>query len=227
MVTIYDIARDTGFSPPTVSKALNDRFDVSPATKTAIRASAEKLGYVVNAGAKMLITKKSYLIGLVYEEDELGLGIEHPLFSGIINSFKSRIEAEGYELIFLTRNLGNRRQSLRDHCRYRGVEAVLIVNCASNDADILDLIGGSVPCVSCNIVLPSLNCVTSENETSSLQAVNHLFTLGHRHIAHIAGPADGPQCAGNERLSAFIRGITALGLPGERFERASRWTADE
>jgi len=229
MATIYDIAKATGYSPPTVSKALNDRFDVSAETKEAIRAAAAELGYVVNAGAKMLVTRKSYLAGLVYEEGELGLGIQHPLFAGIMNAFKSRMEGEGYDLVFLSRQVGGARMSLLDHCRYRGVEAVLVVNGWSGDPEIAALAASDLPCVSCNVALPGLPLVASDNESPSAEAVRYFAALGHRRIAHLAGPSDGPLSAGAERRSAFERAAAAAGLPlpDEYVQVAARWTPEE
>lgn len=227
VATIYDIAKATGYSAPTVSKALNDRFDVSAETKEKVRAAAAELGYVVNAGAKMLVTRKSYLVGLVYEEGELGLGIEHPLFAGIMNAFKARMEGEGYDLVFLSRNLGASRMSLLEHCRYRGVEAVLVVNGCSSDPEILDLVASSLPCVSCNIVVPGLPCVVSENAEASRQVVRYLAGLGHRRVAHVAGPGDGPGSAGIERRESFEAAVAEAALGPARVEVARRWTAEE
>jgi LacI family transcriptional regulator len=58
-VTIYDIAQRTGYSPPTVSKALNNQPDIAKATRLKISAVAAEMGYVPNQGAKALVTRKS------------------------------------------------------------------------------------------------------------------------------------------------------------------------
>ena len=60
VVSIKDIAEACGVSTATVSKALNDRDDVNPATKERVQETAKLLGYLPNAMARALKTKKSY-----------------------------------------------------------------------------------------------------------------------------------------------------------------------
>lgn len=213
MVTIYDIAKITGYSAPTVSKALNNQSDIGQKTKEKILKVAKELGYIPNSSAKGLVTRKSWLIGLIYEEDDMGVGIEHPLFSSIINAFKQEMETAGYELIFIARNLGGRKMSLLEHCRYRHVDGVLIVNSNADDTEVLEVTQSDVPCVSSNIVFPNVPTVTSENIRPSVEAVQYLFSLGHRAIGHIAGPQNSIAAAGYERLEGYKAGLVSRNLP--------------
>ena len=207
MTTIYDIAKATGFSPPTVSKALNNQSDIGKATKAKIVQTARELGYIPNPNAKVLVTKKSWMIGIIYEEDDLGIGLVHPLFAGIMNAFKTKMESEGYELLFIARNLGRRKMSLLDHCRYRRVDAVLVLNCNAQSSEVHEIIRSGIPCVSSNIVFPDTCTVTSINIEPSIQAVEYLYELGHRAIAHIAGPQDLLASAALERKEGFCAGL--------------------
>ncbi len=213
MVTIYDIAKITGYSAPTVSKALNNQSDIGQKTKEKIVKVAKELGYIPNSSAKGLVTKKSWLIGLIYEEDDMGIGIEHPLFSSIINAFKQEMEAEGYELIFIARNLGGRRMSLLEHCRYRHVDGVLVVNVDAKDEEVREVTSSNIPCISSNIVFPEIATVTSENIRPAVEAVQYLYQLGHRLIAHIAGPQNSIAAAGYERLEGYKAGLLSRQLP--------------
>ncbi|WP_337444123.1 LacI family DNA-binding transcriptional regulator [Bacillus coahuilensis] len=77
MVTIYDIAKKTGFSVTTVSKAINNYSDVSEKTKKAILQAVEDMNYLPNSSARTLSTKKSWTIGVIFVES-LGIGIKHP-----------------------------------------------------------------------------------------------------------------------------------------------------
>ena len=62
MVTIYDIAEATGYSAPTVSKALNGLGSLSEKTRQKILDKAKEMGYEPNITARTLTTKKSNLI---------------------------------------------------------------------------------------------------------------------------------------------------------------------
>ncbi len=226
MVTIYDIAKKLGVSPPTVSKALHDQPDISKETKDRVHKLAHELGYTPNSSARHLITNKSWLIGIIYEEDDLGIGIEHPLFSGIMNAFKNIIEKEGYELLFISHNLGTEQLSYLEHCRYRRVDGVIILNCKSENAEVRRVIHSSLPVVSSNIVFPSIPSITTDNVTASINVIHYLYNLGHRRIAHITGPLDRYASAGVERLQGYEKGLQSVGLPydSRMVVHSKKWT---
>lgn len=62
MSTIYDIAKETGFSPSTVARVLRQKGYASPKTKEAIRAAASRLGYTPSYAAKVMRTRLSHRI---------------------------------------------------------------------------------------------------------------------------------------------------------------------
>ena len=95
MVTIYDIAEATGYSAPTVSKALNGLGSLSEETRQRILDKAKEMGYEPNSTARTLTTKKSYLIGVVFDDTGMNKGFSHPLFSPVLNRFREKIEAAG------------------------------------------------------------------------------------------------------------------------------------
>ena len=205
MVTIYDIAKKSGYSPTTVSKALNDYPDISAATKMKIRAIAREMGYTPNSSARALATSKSWLIGILYNEDQ-GLGIRHPHFSEIIEKFKERIEQAGYELIFIGNRIGERHNSVYEHCLYRGVDAVFIANPPEVDG-LQDLINSRIPCVASEPVPGKVPCVFSDNVDGAKKAVDYLFSLGHKRVAHIAGPLS--SAASQERIMGYKMSVQA------------------
>ncbi|MDQ6906022.1 MAG: LacI family transcriptional regulator [Chloroflexota bacterium] len=64
-VTIRDVAYRAGVSNNTVSRVLNDRPDVSPATRVRIQNVIEELGYRPNSLARSLLRRESRTVGLV------------------------------------------------------------------------------------------------------------------------------------------------------------------
>lgn len=225
-VTIFDIAQRTGFSAPTISKALNNQTDVSEATRAKIIETARQMGYIPNQGAKSLRTRKTWLIGVIYEELDQNLGIEHPLFNGIMNAFKQRIEQDGYELMFIATNLGRKKMSYLEHCRYRHVDGVLVLNSDVLNPEVLEVVRSSIPCVSANITYEEIPTVSSENVQSSMEGVKYLVSLGHTRIGYIGGPYDTRTLAGYERRSGYRQGLAACGLPlREDYEyRGDHWS---
>lgn len=209
MVTIYDIAKITGYSPATVSKALNGYSDIGDKTKNLILNTAKEMGYIANYSAKALITKKSWMIGVLYSEIQ-GMGLEHPLFGGILEGFRTRVEEEGYEMLFISRNLGGREMSYLEHCKHRGVDGVFISLVDQSDPDLAELIASGIPCVSTDFIYPDLPSVISNNEQGAFEGMQHLLKLGHKRIAHIAGP-EGFN-ASEDRLKAYREILEANGI---------------
>lgn len=69
MVTIYDIAKITGYSAATISRALSGSSSINQETRNRILKAAEVTGYKPNAAARSLITKHSKLIGVIVENE--------------------------------------------------------------------------------------------------------------------------------------------------------------
>ncbi|WLR51409.1 LacI family DNA-binding transcriptional regulator [Bacillus tianshenii] len=230
MVTIYDIAKKTGVSVTTVSKVLNDYDDVSQKTKKKILEAVEELGYLPNSHARTLTTKKSWTIGVVFVES-LGIGMKHPFFSAVIESFRKNVETEGYDLLFASRNIGNKKKSYLKHFQYRGVDGVVIVCSTYNDEQVQELIDNPLPTVVIDLQSDKSSVVYSDNISGSQLAVEYLYSLGHRKIAHIAGHPS--TYAGEQRQIGFIQAMKDLNLSvpeeyivdGKYFSRDSGYEA--
>jgi LacI family transcriptional regulator len=203
MVTIYDIAKKTGFSPPTVSKALNGTGGLSNATRTLILDTAREMGYTPNMTARTLSTNRSHLIGIIYEDYYMLKGFKHPLFSDILNNFRRVVENAGYDILFLSRTLGPRQMTYLDHCDYRNVDGVLILNPVPGDAEVAKLVNCGRPCVSSNEPFPGICTVVTENVKAADEAVQYLVDLGHRRIAYVSGPRNITAPAAIERLQGY------------------------
>ena len=125
MITIYDVAKVTGYSAPTISKALNGTGKLNQATRAKIIKAAKDMGYEFNMAAKTLATKKSNLIGVVYEDNKMRTGFDHPLFGGVMNWLRDELEAAGYDIVFLSRSV---QINYLDHAKLRSVDGVAIIN---------------------------------------------------------------------------------------------------
>lgn len=212
MVTIYDIAAKTGFSPPTVSKALNGTGGLSNATRSAILHAAAEMGYTPNMTARSLSTNRSHLIGVIYEDYYMMMGFKHPLFSDILNTFRKVIENAGYDLLFLSRTLGARQMTYLEHCDYRNVDGILIMNPVPGDSEVVRLAECGRPCVSANEPIPGISTVATENVEGAKDAVQYLVNLGHRKIAYISGPQRITAPAACERLKGYQTCLSENGI---------------
>lgn len=186
MVTIKDIALRAGVSVTTVSKALNDYSDISDKTKETILALCDEMGYVPNLFARSLVTQKSYTIGIIFEE-VAGVGLQHPLFSKILESFKGFVEAAGYDILFLSKNMGKKNGSYLEHSKRKQVEAVLVLCGDFNSQELRDLYRSKIPTIVVDFGYAGVKNITSNNQAGVEQAVKYLSDLGHTKIANIHG----------------------------------------
>jgi Transcriptional regulators len=206
VTTIYDIAKKTGFSVATVSKALNNYGDISAKTKGLINAAAEEMDYTINQMAKSLKTKKSCLIGVVIG-DNLEIG---PHFSSILNYFRNDIGKYGYDTVFLSKTLGADPISYYKHCLYRGIDGVLIASIDEDDAELLEFINSNIPKIVTDETVREIASVSSDNARGSKMAVEYLYSLGHTRIAALLGPQH--TIVGKERYQGYLDAMGNCGL---------------
>lgn len=209
MITIYDIAQKTGFSPTTVSKVFNGYSDVSEKTRRKITEVAEQLGYVPNAHARSLTTKRSWTIGMLFMEVS-GAGILHPYFAGVIEGFKQVATSKGYDLMFISKDIGGKKSGYLEHCKIRGIDGVVVILPDAADPYFQELLDSGIPCVLLDQEAAGKSTIYSDNAEGSRLAVEYLHSLGHRKIAHIGG---GASFAGEKRLTGYMQAMRQLGLP--------------
>jgi len=201
-VNIYELAELTGFSTSTVSKALNNTGRISEATRKIILEKATELNYVASYHAKVLSSKKSWIIAIIYS-DNLGTGLSHPHFSIILESFKQEVERNGYEVTFVNRNVGNNKMTYLEFCNNRKVEGVFLVNFYELSKQLPELAQSGIPLVSTEHVSFNVATVTSNDYEGGRKAAEYLVNLGHtKKVYHIAGPLS--NIAAQKRLKGFI-----------------------
>ena len=146
MVSMKDIARKCGVSVATVSKALNNQQDIGEETRERIRRTADEMGYLTNASARALKTKRTYNLGILFV-DLQNSGLTHEYFAATLNSFRIEAERCGYDITFINSNVGHRNTSFLQHARYRGVDGVAIICVEFQDPLVQELIYSDLPVV--------------------------------------------------------------------------------
>ena len=186
MVSIKDIAQACGVSTATVSKALNNREDVNTATKERVQEVAKQLGYLPNAMARALKTKKTYNIGVLMV-DKAQSGLKHHYFSSILDSFKVVMERNGYDLTFISNQIGEQMFSYYEHCMYRNVDGVLAVCVDFDTPEMQMLLTSKLPVVSIDYISENSYTVVSDNGDGIRRAIDYAVQKGHTKIAYIYG----------------------------------------
>ncbi|MDP9795746.1 LacI family transcriptional regulator [Catenuloplanes nepalensis] len=212
MATIRELARHCGVSVATVSRVFNTPEVVSRETRQRVEAAATEIGYLPNESARTLATKKSNMIGLVWDTDHRRSGWRHPFLQEILVALKTALSAHGLHLLLLATGADEPDRHLRA-VRRHNLDGVVMIDNGSRDPAVLALADAGIPCVALDLPLtgPCCTFVTSDNAGGARQAVDHLVRSGHHRIATIAGPArTGP---GTDRLAGFRAGLAAHDLP--------------
>ncbi|WP_305785446.1 LacI family DNA-binding transcriptional regulator [Symbioplanes lichenis] len=216
MSSIREVARRSGVSVATVSRVFNAPEVVSQRTRQLVLATAAEVGYLPNESARTLATKKSHMVGLVWDTDHRRPGWRHPFFQDILVALKSALSAHGLHLLMLapdqTPGLDDRQRFLRAVQRH-SVDGVVIIDNGSRDPAVLALVDAAVPCVALDLRFTGPTCthITSDNAGGGRLAATHLIERGHRHLATITGPP--PTLPAAERLAGFRDALTEAGLP--------------
>lgn len=208
MVSMKDIAKLCGVSVATVSKALNDYSDIGDETKKRIREAAEEAGYFPNSSARALKTNRTYNLGVLFMDDAQS-GLTHDFFAAVLNSFKVEAEKCGYDITFTNCRVSNRRMSYYEHCRYRGVDGVVIACINFYTPEVLELIHSDLPVVTIDHVFDSRTAVLSDNIRGMEELVDYVVGMGHRRIAYIHG-AD--SSVSRNRIGSFYRTLAMHGI---------------
>lgn len=186
MSTIYDIAKSCGLSPATVSKALSGATDVSVSTRRRVRLAASNLDYIPDGRAKGLSQNRTWTISVLCQ-DGSDMGLRHYLFAAIIESFKSVVERHGYDIVFVSNQVGKMGLSYYGHCRYRKADGVFIVHTNFSSKETIELIESDIPKIAFDYSNASIGCVTTDCDKSMSLIYNHLYDLGHRRIVYMHG----------------------------------------
>jgi len=189
-VTIRDVAKESGFSPTTVSIVLNSaplaRY-IPAVTKKRIERAAKSLGYRPNLFARSLRSQRSHTVGVMVFD------MTDPFCTLVLRGIENTLYQSSY-LPILT-DVHNERSRFERYLEMlldRRVEALIVVaNWLFVDIDVLaDLEKSSIPTAMIGRELQndSISSVMVDNEVGAHAAIEHLHSLGHRKIAFIRGP---------------------------------------
>ncbi len=185
-VSIKDLAQELGVSPSTISRALHDSKEISPAMRKKVKEHAQTRGYHPNPFAIGLRKNAPSIIGIVVPD------IVTHFYSAIISGINDVARENGYAAIITSsyEQLEIERQCLQDLINIR-VEG--IVACASqetHDFDHFDLCADNgIPIVFFDRASLSgrYSCVVADNESSAYIATKHLIDCGATRIGFLGG----------------------------------------
>jgi LacI family transcriptional regulator len=223
-VTIRDVADLVDVHHSTVSRALspNKRDQISPAVVKKVEKAAKKLGYYPNIVASSLKQNRSFAVGVLIPD------LMNPVFPPIIRGIQDTAEAMGYTVI--TANTDDEEVKERDALRMmqgRSIEGVIIATARRQDPIVEECIENDIPFVLVNRTVDrdGVNAVIVDEDFGIRSVLDHLLSLKHTRIAHIAGPMH--TSTGYHRAKAFSDYLSIHNLPSDLVEVTEKFTIEE
>ncbi len=204
-VTLQDVAREAGVSPSTVSRVINGTARVNARKREAVLQAIERLNYRPNLMAKGLAQGRSLTVGVVTQE------ISSPYYGGMLKGVEQALEQTPYHPIFASGHWrADQEEAALKVLVNRQVDALIVMD-GSVPEGCLRQLSQRMPVVVVGRAIAGLNCLSTDNFQGAHQAIRHLIELGHRRIAHIAGPQSHPDAV--ERLKGYKAALAEASLP--------------
>ena len=182
-VGVREISRKTGFSPATVSNALNRKRGVNKETAAIILRAARELGYDRSNHITHINFVQARKTGEILDEGTFHMGV--------IKGVERAAREHDLSIIFTNMELGDRQAAAREAREIVNDSSSAVVllgtEMAEEDYDLFR--GAKSPFVVVDGWSDHLffECIVTSNENSALRAVSYLIKMGHREIGYIAG----------------------------------------
>ena len=213
-VTSQDVAKRAGVSRTTVSLVLNrvEGVQISEQTRKRVIRIANELGYVPEAAAQALASRRSQFIGLILSRNPEHIATD-AFLSQIINSLVEMVRQNGMRLLIDIVEDTQHRDSYLELAWGRRIDGILLSGPRVDDQALMTLEQDGFPTVLMGD-LPNTNfcSVDVDNRAAAKLAVAHLLKLGHRRIACITN-ASLVYTAAVERLEGYRDALVAAGIP--------------
>lgn len=179
--TLSDVAALAGVAVSTASRALANPARVNVATRQKIERAADQLRYVSNSSARALTSGRTQTVAVVVPD------ITNPFYFDIIRGTQRQLRAAGYTQVLVdTEESTDLEEQLLAKLQRSCDGAVLAATRLPNSR--VAAINQVLPLVTINRPSSGLGSVVIDPAPGIVQAVEHLVSLGHRHIVYVSGP---------------------------------------
>jgi len=206
--TLADVASATGVSVATVSKVLNDHADVAPGTRLRVQQQLRESSYRATGNGR----RRSRLEGTIEVESP---GLENAYVVSVLNGVIEAARSEHLDVAIGPPVRDNTATFDPTVLRRSGRVGAILITVDAAAPSVATLIEDGFPTVVVDPVRTGAwpgSCVSigATNFSGGLAATGHLLALGHRRIAHAAGP--GSFDCSQARLAGHLSALAGAGL---------------
>jgi LacI family transcriptional regulator len=206
--TMKDIAKETGFSLSTVSRALSNKPDVDVQTYERIWDAARQMGYRPNKLARSLRLSATQTIGVIIAD------ISNPYFGALVKGIEKEARGAGHSVIlFDTDEDYSREEEAVTVMLEEQVAGVILTPTQRESGTVERLMGAGLPLVLASRRFSHIKTsyVVTDDLHGGLLATEHLIALGHERIGMINGPMH--ISSASERFGGYREALRRHGLP--------------
>ncbi|MGV9284302.1 LacI family DNA-binding transcriptional regulator [Streptomyces sp. NPDC003730] len=216
--TLAVVAARAGVSKSSVSRVVNGETTVAPEIRDVVMQAVRELGYVPNAAARNLVTRRTDAVAVVVSDPPKGVVSDDPLFSTVVRTVSRELEHVGRRVVLILAESDESRTRVERYVAGGHVDGVMLVALHGADPLPAALARMGLPVASFNrTAATDVPYVALDNAGGAELVVRHLLERGRRRIATITGPLD--LYESRERLEGYRatlrdtgrRSIVALG----------------
>jgi len=202
MITIKDVAKLSGVSISTVSRVINDSKPVSPEVRKKVLSIIEETGYKPNDVARSLVTRRSYLIGVIINN------LAQSYVADIVRGIEEIGKMYDYDILLCSSYFSKEAQKkylqLLDR---KQAEGIFLVG-HSFDDEILDLAKSlNKPCVYfTKKIKEDMEYISIDYFAAAYEATNYLIKQGHKKIAYVSDYENGVTVE-EEKISGYKKAL--------------------
>jgi LacI family transcriptional regulator len=206
-VTVIDVAREAGVSPSTVSRILNGSARVTAEKKASVERAIGALGFMPNLFARSLKSGRTMTIGLLTQD------VESQFFGSAVRGIEAGLAGTGFAAIVASGHWDAGEEAARVRLLMaRRIDGLVILGGHLGDEDIIEFARHQpIVVTGKKLTAHNLRSFAFDQETGGYLATRHLLALGHRRIAHIAGPSD--QFDATQRRAGYERALREASVP--------------
>lgn len=183
--TIGDVATVAGVSRATVSRVMNGLSTVDPVIADRVRTVAERLQYRPSETARNLSLGRTHTVAVIVPD------LGNPMFQAILRGVTRAAAEDGYRvLVGDTQESESAEMDAAIEARRR-CDALVLCAPRMDDEHLSEVIAAAAPLVLVNRAMPDADVpqvATDYGQTVDL-IIDHLVSLGHRHLVYLGGPA--------------------------------------
>ncbi|WP_165444095.1 LacI family DNA-binding transcriptional regulator [Lachnoclostridium sp. Marseille-P6806] len=209
-ITLADVAADAGVTVTTVSRVLNNRGAISESTRSKVRESIQKLGYIPNEAARSLGNKRTNVIGVIVPS------IANPFFSELVDKMEIYAFRKGYRIQLC--NSYRQPDKEKEYISLLKANKVAGIVISSRTPGIENDLNGNFPVVSLERVInENTSAVVCDNYEGARIATQHLIDCGCRRLGSFLVRSDVAMAA-DKRIDAFQDVCRTNRIPCHVFE---------